>query len=121
MGQADIALRLVWLEVHRAQQVLATAALPGEAEETLPGPVPLPCRGRLEQSPSAGAQRRVLQPLQQVGVERANGRVGFLPRRTVQVDGDVLPAPLELPLMEEAEPRREKGDDRCGLVHIPGE
>ena len=54
-GQLDVALRLVRLEVHHAQQPARRRALPGEADEAVPASS---CPARPRPAPAAARRRR---------------------------------------------------------------
>ncbi len=59
----------------------------------------------------------VKQPL----VKLPPGRVLRFMRAAAEVRGDAREAPVQLPVMEEPETRRQKGDDGRGLVDPRGE
>jgi len=59
----------------------------------------------------------VKQPL----VELPHGGVHRFMRAAAEVPGDAREAPVALPVMEEPEARRQKGDDGRGLVDPRGE
>ena len=101
--EPDIALALMIGVVHGHEHA-AAGTLPRERHEAVPRPVAVPRRHTFEQAPIALAKGRPAQNREQPIVEQLQRLVRRLDRRANQVRRDPLQAPLELPLMKEAQP-----------------
>src|SRR5262249_50881381 len=108
--QPHVTLALVSRIVHRHQQALlpltptplprgergrGEGGLPGERQEAVPGPVPLPGGNTLEQLPLTLADRRVAEHSEEPVVEPGNLLVDRLGRATYQMGGNPFRPPLE--------------------------
>src|SRR5882724_10756149 len=98
----------------------AGIAGPGIGDEAVRGPIAGPGRLRLDLHPRAIAEGVLVHYRQQFGIKGRDLGVRRLDRAPAEMGRHPSPCPLELALMEEAQARRKKRDDRRRLVLRPG-
>ena len=106
-------------EIDNRQQAFACVRLPSKRNELLVRGIAIPRLMAIKQFPVAVANDRPLQQFEQAHVERANLSINWLFRPPAQVVRRLLLSSLELALMEEAQTRRQKGDNRRRCVLWP--
>src|SRR5262245_32295291 len=119
--QPDITLALVWGIVHRHQQSVCPWVVPGKSQEAIPGPVAVPGGYAFEQLPMAVAHYRMAEYGQQPVVKLFQMLVDGFVRASDQMGRDAFLSPLELPLVEEPQPRSQERSDGCGCMDSCGE
>ena len=114
--QPDIALALVGGIVHRHQQSVCTGTVPGKGQEAIPGPVAVPGGDAFEQLPLAVAHHWMAEYGQQSVVKLFQMLVDGFVRASDQMGRDAFLAPLELSLVQEAQPWGQEGNDGRGFM-----
>ena len=120
-GQPQMALPLMIGIVDDDDIAGVVRPVPGISDEVLGGRIAGPGLPRLQERPGTVAKRIVrLQHRQEPVVEGSDLRIRRLDRPAAQMRRQAHPRALDLALLEEAQTRREEGDDGGRLMPRPG-
>ena len=120
-GNSDIALTLIGGVIHDNEQpfvVYSLHSLPEAREETIRGPVSIPGGFAFEQLPLAVAYHCTAKHGKQPVVELLKVLIDGLVRPSDQMGRDTFPSAFELPLMKEAQTRRQERNDGCSFMNF---